>query len=73
MRKGAGATLRRAAASIEADVPGPDSDSPWDRVAIRRDRLAEEILALGADVVVESPADLRDEIVSRLRATVGAA
>ncbi len=40
---------------------------------IRRDRLAEELLALGPDVVVESPAELRDDIVSRLRATVGAA
>jgi proteasome accessory factor B len=73
VRKGAGATLRRAAATIEADVPGPDTDSPWDRVVIRRDRLAEELLALGPDVVVESPPELRDDIVSRLRATVGTA
>ncbi len=55
MRKGAGATLRRGAASIENDVPGPDTDSPWDRVVLRRDRLVEELLALGPDVVVESP------------------
>jgi proteasome accessory factor B len=73
VRKGAGATLRRAAATTEHDVPGPDTDSPWDRVTIRRDRLAEELLALGPDVVVESPAELREEIVARLRATVGTA
>ena len=72
VRKGAGATLRRGAASIENDVPGPDTDSPWDRVVLRRDRLADEVLGLGPDVVVESPAELREEIVSRLRATVAA-
>ena len=35
LRKGAGATLRRGAASIEHDVTGPDTDSPWDRVVLR--------------------------------------
>jgi proteasome accessory factor B len=73
VRKGAGATLRRAAASVEPDVPGPDTESPWDRLVLRRDRLAEELLSLGPDVVVESPSELRDEIVSRLTATVGGA
>jgi proteasome accessory factor B len=72
VRKGAGATLRRAAAAVETDVTGPDSESPWDRVVIRRDRLAEELLALGPDVVVESPPELREEIVARLEATVEA-
>jgi proteasome accessory factor B len=72
VRKGAGATLRRSAASVEADVPGPDTDSPWDRVVLRRDRMVEELLALGPDVVVESPAELREDLVARLRATVGA-
>jgi proteasome accessory factor B len=72
VRKGAGATLRRSAASIEDDVAGPDTDSPWDRVVLRRDRLAEELLALGPDVLVESPAELRDDIVARLRSTVEA-
>jgi proteasome accessory factor B len=72
VRKGAGATLRRGAASVEDDVDGPDSDSPWDRIVLRRDRLADELLALGPDVVVESPPELRDEIVARLGATVSA-
>ncbi len=71
LRKGAGATLRRAASSIEDDVTGPDSESPWDRVVVRADRLADELLALGPDVVVESPPALREEIITRLRATVG--
>jgi proteasome accessory factor B len=73
VRKGAGATLRRAAASVEPDVPGPDTESPWDRLVLRRDRLADELLSLGPDVFVESPPELRDEIVSRLTATVGEA
>ena len=72
LRKGAGATLRRAASSIEADVHGPDTESPWDRVVVRADRLADELLTLGPDVVVESPPEVRDEIVARLRATVKA-
>jgi len=71
VRKGAGATLRRGAATIEDDVAGPDTDSPWDRVVLRRDRLAEELLALGPDVLVESPPELREDIMARLRATVG--
>ena len=52
--------------------PAPTSDSPWDRLVLRRGPLAEELLALGPDVYVEAPAELRDEIVARLRATVGA-
>ena len=71
LRKGAGASLRRAASAVEDDVPGPDTESPWDRVSLRADRLAEELLALGPDVVVESPAELREDIVARLRTTVG--
>jgi proteasome accessory factor B len=73
LRKGAGATLRRAASSVANDVPGPDSDSPWDRVVVRADRLADDLLALGPDVVVEAPEGLREELLARLRATVGAA
>ena len=32
LRPGAGAPLRRAAAEIQADVAGPDEETPWDRV-----------------------------------------
>ena len=71
LRKGAGATLRRAATSIQDDVAGPDTHSPWDRVVVRADRLADDLLALGPDVAVEAPPELRDEIVARLRSTVG--
>ena len=37
-----------------------------------RGRQADELLALGADVYVEQPAALRDEVVARLRAAAGA-
>ncbi len=67
VRKGSAATLRRAAESVEQDVAGPDSESPWDRIVLRRDRLAEEVLGFGPDVFVEEPAELRDDIVARLR------
>ena len=40
-------------------------------MVLRRDRLAEELLALGPDVLVESPPELREDIMARLRATVG--
>jgi proteasome accessory factor B len=71
VRPGAGALLRRAAASIEADVDGPDEETPWDRLRLPRGALADELLTLGADIYVERPASLRDEVVRRLRAGAG--
>jgi len=70
MRRGAGATFRRAATSVEPDVEGPDDDTPWDRLHVRGDRLVEELLALGPDVVVEAPPELRAEILRRLSEAV---
>ncbi|HEY3527963.1 MAG TPA: WYL domain-containing protein [Nocardioides sp.] len=70
VRPGAGAVLRRQASSIEPDVPGPDEQTPWDRLRLRRAQ-ADELLALGPDLYVESPAGVRAEVVARLRATVG--
>jgi proteasome accessory factor B len=71
VRKGAAATLRRAAESVEQDVPGPDTDSPWDRVVLRREGLVDELLAFGPGVYVEAPPELREEILERLRGVVG--
>ena len=76
LRRGAGHLLRRAAARVEEDVAGPDGPGapggPWDRVVVPRTDLADDVLAHGADVVVEHPAELRDEVVSRLRELVAA-
>lgn len=72
-RAGSAIGLRRVAASVETDVPGPDTASAWDRLSVPGSAAdADDILALGADVVVLEPAQLRDEIVHRLRLVVGA-
>jgi proteasome accessory factor B len=44
----------------------------WDSVVVEGPvhELADEVLTYGADVVVELPAALRDEVVGRLRALV---
>lgn len=74
VRQGAGLALRRGAESVETGVDGPDGTSGWDRLhLVRGSDAAGEILGYGADVVVEQPAALRDEVVRRLRAAVGAA
>ena len=71
VRPGAGVVLRRAAASIEPDVDGPDDATPWDRLQLPSGAQADELLALGPDVYVERPASLRGEVVARLRAAAG--
>ena len=69
VRKGAGHTLRRGADQVEEGVPGPDTESTWDRLVLERGSmgLADEVLGYGADVYVEEPALLRERVVRRLR------
>jgi proteasome accessory factor B len=46
----------------------------WERLQVSYgspDTLADEILGYGADVIVESPQDLRDKVVERLRRVAG--
>lgn len=70
-RTGSAAALRRAALTITPDVTGPDAETGWDRLEVPgRAATAEDLLALGPDVVVEQPASLRREIVTRLRRAV---
>lgn len=73
VRQGTGLGLRRQAADVEEDVAGPDTRTAWDRVRLTGSvgNLADEVLTYGANVMVESPADLRDQVVGRLRAVVG--
>ncbi|GGL91296.1 helix-turn-helix transcriptional regulator [Nakamurella endophytica] len=69
MRAGRAAGLRRSAVRT---LPGPLPDG-WDRVEITMDHLwdtARAVAAAGPDVVVESPADLRDAVVRLLTATL---
>lgn len=67
VRPGAAYGLRR-----HAEVVAAGGD--WDRAEVsygRTDAMADEVLGYGADVVVESPPDLRDLVVGRLRGAAG--
>ena len=70
LRQGTGVGLRRRAESVTpiADRPG------WDAVVVEGPlpELSDEVLTCGADVVVESPRSLRDDVVARLRSVAGA-
>ncbi|HET8558996.1 MAG TPA: WYL domain-containing protein [Marmoricola sp.] len=72
-RRGTATGLRRRAAAVAEQVPGPDGRD-WDRLEVpfgSTDQLAGELLALGDNVVVEAPGELRTLVVERLRALVG--
>jgi proteasome accessory factor B len=71
VRPGAAAVLRRTATRTDPDVEGPDEETPWDRLYLSGAQ-ADELLAFGPDLYVESPAALRDEVVDRLRVGAGA-
>lgn len=71
VRPGTGHALRRTADSVERQVIGPHG-AVWDRLTLTRVPidLAGEVLAHGADAYVESPAELRDELIARLQETL---
>jgi len=73
-RQGHGHALRRVAETVVPGVSGPDTATGWDRLVLRRPPvdLVGEVLAHGADVVVESPAELRDDVIARLCGAAGA-
>lgn len=65
VRQGTGVGLRR-----RAETAIPLDDRPgWDRVVVEGPvrELSDEVLTYGADVVVETPQALRDDVVARLR------
>ncbi|WP_181311016.1 helix-turn-helix transcriptional regulator [Nocardioides campestrisoli] len=68
VRAGTGHGLRRMADAVEADVPGPDDRTAWDRVRLTASPrvVADEILPYGADAYVESPDSLRADVRGRL-------
>ncbi len=68
VRTGAGATLRRRAATTAHEVEGP-GDQAWDRLTLPPGTWsADELLTFGSDVVVEGPESLRAAVVARLEA-----
>jgi proteasome accessory factor B len=68
VRPGTGVALRRRAESV---APATDA-SGWDTVVVEGPvhELADEVHPYGADVVVQGPQALRDEVVSRLHSIV---
>ena len=73
VRGGTSTGLRRRAHQVEQGVDGPDTTTSWDRVVVvltARDAVT-EALAGGADVYVEHPASVREQVVERLRAAAG--
>ncbi|QZY27670.1 helix-turn-helix transcriptional regulator [Nocardioides coralli] len=73
LRAGTGHSLRRAGELRETGVVGPDGADEWDRVVLDRGGpdVVSAVLAHGADAVLESPPELRSEVVARLRSLVG--
>lgn len=75
VRRGAGVGLRRQADSEEpvtgGDAVGGD-EGPWDEVRLHgaSERLADEVLNHGADVIVREPDALRRAVVERLEAAL---
>jgi len=69
VRQGKGLGLRRRAVTVKDGPPG------WDVVEVTfpdLERLAENVLPYGADVVVLEPAEAVDAVVQRLQTLVGA-
>jgi proteasome accessory factor B len=69
VRQGTGVGLRRRAESVT-----PIEERPgWDAVVVEGpvQELSDEVLTYGADVVVEEPRSLRDDVIARLRAVAG--
>ncbi|MGH3414565.1 MAG: helix-turn-helix transcriptional regulator [Marmoricola sp.] len=74
VRSDAARGLRRRSAVVDRDVAGPDSRTGWDRIRLPGQdpvQLAGEVAAFGDTVLVESPAELRDRVVGRLRDLAG--
>ena len=70
VRQGTGHGLRRHAKPLDG-TPAP---AGWDRLEATYgagDAFADEVLGYGADVVVVSPQDVRDDVVRRLREAAG--
>lgn len=78
VRSGRGATLRRRASAAPPASPAspasgpsaPGGETGWELLEVpvgEVEWLADEVASHGADVVVESPPDLREAVVQRLR------
>lgn len=73
VRDGAAYSLRRQAEAVETGVAGPDERTGWDRLHVSAPAadLVAEVLSHGPQAYLESPADLRRDVVARLRTVAG--
>ena len=61
--------LRRRAVAVTEDVPGPDTETPWDRLEVStysHHDLAADVLSHLGDVVALDPPELRALVLNRL-------
>jgi proteasome accessory factor B len=68
VRRGRGIGLRRDAVDVV------EHDHEWDVLTVRyvdADRLVDQVLPYGPDVVLLAPQEARDSLIRRLRALVG--
>ena len=75
VRVGAGHSLRRQATTVADLAPETPADL-WSLVAIDftdTEAFAEELCSFGPDVVVQSPAELRESVIRRLTGALGPA
>ncbi len=75
-RAGAALGLRRRAEVRATGVTGPDGTPGWDELSLpysSRTDVVGELLGHAGSVVVESPPELREAVVARLRAAVAGA
>jgi proteasome accessory factor B len=72
-RRGTAQGLRRRALQVTTAVPGPDGTTSWDRliVELTAPDAVWEALSHAPDAVVESPDEVRAEVLKRLHASVG--
>jgi proteasome accessory factor B len=74
VREGRGNSLRRRATSVEGSA-SDGTQGEWSVLEVPYaddDALADEVSGFGADVVVESPAEVRDLVIRRLQGAVKA-
>ncbi len=73
-RQGSAVLLRRRARLTETEVPGPDTETGWDRLRVPMysyDEMAGDVLSYFGDVVAEAPVELRERVIRHLQSLVG--
>ncbi|MDN5896363.1 MAG: WYL domain-containing protein [Nocardioides sp.] len=73
VRSDAALSLRRTATEVEAGVPGPDTETGWDRLRVAYSspaNLVDDVLVFGHDACIEAPQEARELAITRLSEVV---